>query len=92
MDLFLVFEEASMRLMCGRNLVMTELKHSVSGKWSAEKQNELKKSWVRSIATKYSELAGIANDQKMDIKESEVVLGLLKNCCVVRIPCVCACI
>ena len=92
MDLFLVFEEVSMRLMCGKNLVMTELKHSVSGKWSAEKQNELKKAWVRSIATKYSELAGIANDQKMDIKESEVVLGLLKNCCVVRIPCVCACI
>ena len=91
MDLFLVFEEASMRLMFGKNLVMTELKHSVSGKWSKEKQLELKKAWILSIATKYPELESMAADHKMDITESTVVLGLLKNCCVVRIPCVCAC-
>ena len=87
MDLFLLFEEASMRLMCGKTLHMPELKHGVSGKWTREKQLELKKAWLNTIATStHPELASMLGDFGVDTTAALEVLGLLKNCCIVRIP------
>jgi hypothetical protein len=59
MDLFLIFEEASARLLCSKSLVMKDFAHTVSGKYCAEKHHELQAAWLKLIGN-FEELKGMS--------------------------------
>jgi len=66
-DCFLAFEEISIRLLLGKSLTMDGITHGVSGKWSVDKQMELRNAWLKSLATTHSELKDLAYDLHADV-------------------------
>ena len=77
--LFNEFEEATMRLLCGKSLVVG-FPHGVSGKWSPEKARTLQAAWVPYCASAQSTLEqmpiifGIGG--KTTVEEEEVPIGM----------------
>ena len=84
-DVFLIFEEASLRLLLGKSLAMADLAHGVSGKWSVEKQLELQKAWLKAISLKHPELGPMAADMQIDTDE-KIEVHMMFAC-----MCVCVC-
>ena len=73
------FEEATMRLLCGKSLVVG-FPHGVSGKWSPEKARTLQAAWVPYCASAQSTLEqmpiilGIGGNTT--VEEEEVPIGM----------------
>ena len=78
-SLFNEFEEATMRLLCGKSLVVG-FPHGVSGKWSPEKARTLQAAWVPYCASAQStlehmpQLFGIGHNTTAEEQEVPIVM------------------
>ena len=75
--MFHAFEELSIRLLCGKTLIMG-IPHKVSGKWSLEKAKELQAAWVQHIVRSRKDIDDmivkfdIGRDDNVEEKEDVV--------------------